>query len=145
MAVRIVRACERGAGAPEAAYLHCAKAFMRSRLWAPDAQVERSALPTIGQMIGEQTGLHSPVESREDMERRYAPDLCWPAERDARPLADGGTRSGCSAFRVGRACCPADPASASISNTQITRRLDATGPFSGLFAPRSALGRYSRH
>ena len=61
--------------APEAAYLHCAKAFMRSRLWAPDAQVERSALPTIGQMIGEQTGLHSPVESREDMERRYAPDL----------------------------------------------------------------------
>jgi uncharacterized protein len=57
------------------AYLHCAKAFLRSRLWQASAQVDRSSLPTAGQMISEQTGLHVPPESREDMERRYAPDL----------------------------------------------------------------------
>lgn len=57
------------------AYLHCAKAFLRSRLWSPASQVPRETLPTAGQMIGEQTGLHVPVETREAMERRYAPDL----------------------------------------------------------------------
>lgn len=59
----------------EAAYLHCAKAFMRSRLWRADAQVERSVLPTAGKMIGDQTGLHVAPETQEDMARRYAPDL----------------------------------------------------------------------
>lgn len=58
-----------------AAYLHCAKAFMRSRLWNASAQVERSVLPTIGQMIADQTGLATAPESREEMVRRYAPDL----------------------------------------------------------------------
>lgn len=36
------------------AYLHCAKAFMRSRLWEPEAQVERTALPTMGEMLRDQ-------------------------------------------------------------------------------------------
>lgn len=59
----------------EAAYLHCAKAFMRSRLWQADAQVPRSTLPTLGQMIGEQTGMAGPAETQEQMLRRYAADL----------------------------------------------------------------------
>ncbi len=59
----------------EAAYLHCAKAFMRSKLWAPESRVERSVLPTAGQMIGDQTGLHVEPETQEAMVRRYAPDL----------------------------------------------------------------------
>jgi hypothetical protein len=59
----------------EAAYLHCAKAFLRSRLWEAGAQVERSVLPTAGKMISDQTGLHVLPETREDMVRRYAPDL----------------------------------------------------------------------
>jgi PPOX class probable FMN-dependent enzyme len=59
----------------EEAYLHCAKAFMRSRLWAPDAQVAREALPTIGQMINDQTGMAAPVETLEQMRKRYEPDL----------------------------------------------------------------------
>ena len=59
----------------QAAYLHCAKALMRSRLWDPAARVPRSVLPTAGQMIGEQTGLHVPPETQEEMARRYAPDL----------------------------------------------------------------------
>jgi PPOX class probable FMN-dependent enzyme len=58
-----------------AAYLHCAKAFMRSKLWSPASLVDRSALPTIGQMIADQTGLYITPETREEMERRYAPDL----------------------------------------------------------------------
>ena len=59
----------------QAAYLHCAKAFMRSRLWRPDAQVERTRLPTTGQMISDQTGLFVATETQEAMARRYAPDL----------------------------------------------------------------------
>ena len=59
----------------EAAYLHCAKAFMRSKLWDAAAQVDRGALPTIGQMISDQTGIQIPAETREEMARRYAPDL----------------------------------------------------------------------
>jgi PPOX class probable FMN-dependent enzyme len=58
-----------------AAYLHCAKAFLRSRLWKPDAQVDRTRLPTAGCMLAEQTGIAAPPETREEMERRYAPDL----------------------------------------------------------------------
>lgn len=58
-----------------AAYLHCAKAFMRSRLWHPSAQVERTALPTMGEMLKEQTRLDFEPETREEMERRYAADL----------------------------------------------------------------------
>jgi PPOX class probable FMN-dependent enzyme len=59
----------------EQAYLHCAKAFMRSRLWRPQAQVERSALPTMGRMISEQTGLDTADETQEQMLARYQADL----------------------------------------------------------------------
>jgi uncharacterized protein len=37
------------------AFLHCAKAFKRSRLWEPDSIVERSAMPSLGKIILEQT------------------------------------------------------------------------------------------
>jgi uncharacterized protein len=38
----------------EEAFLHCAKAMIRSKLWAPETQVERSVLPGLGQMVAEQ-------------------------------------------------------------------------------------------
>ncbi len=38
----------------ERAFLHCAKAMIRARLWDPAAQVERSSLPTYGQMLADQ-------------------------------------------------------------------------------------------
>lgn len=60
---------------PEATYLHCAKALLRSKLWSDASRVDRGTLPTAGQMISDQTGLHVPSETREEMERRYAPDL----------------------------------------------------------------------
>jgi uncharacterized protein len=56
-------------------YLHCAKAFMRSRLWSAESHVPRSALPTLGQMIKDQTGIEVTPETQEEMARRYAPDL----------------------------------------------------------------------
>ena len=59
----------------EAAYLHCAKAFMRSKLWDASTHVNRDTLPTIGQMINDQAGMQIPPETREEMARRYAPDL----------------------------------------------------------------------
>jgi PPOX class probable FMN-dependent enzyme len=39
------------------AFLHCPKALMRSRLWDADAQVDRGVLPSLGEMIHEQTGM----------------------------------------------------------------------------------------
>ena len=59
----------------EEAYLHCAKAFMRSKLWSDDARTERSVLPTLGRMINEQSGIDAPAESEAQMRARYAADL----------------------------------------------------------------------
>ncbi len=61
--------------AVESAYLHCAKAMMRSKLWHPDSQVARTVLPTMGEMIKEQAQLSEPAESQEEMLRRYASSL----------------------------------------------------------------------
>jgi PPOX class probable FMN-dependent enzyme len=35
-------------------FLHCARAFMRARLWSDDYRLERRQLPTLGRMIVEQ-------------------------------------------------------------------------------------------
>jgi PPOX class probable FMN-dependent enzyme len=39
----------------EEAFLHCAKALKRSRLWDPASRVERRTMPSLGRMILEQT------------------------------------------------------------------------------------------
>lgn len=57
------------------AYLHCAKALMRSRLWSDDARLERSVLPTMGQMLADQLSSAEPPETQEDMLARYRKDL----------------------------------------------------------------------
>ena len=57
------------------AYLHCSKAFMRSRLWHPDAPVSRSALPSMNQMIHDQIGLTTGPETHEAMMERYRAQL----------------------------------------------------------------------
>ena len=56
-------------------FMHCAKALMRSRLWDPALHVDRSCLPTLGQMINEQTGGSTPVETQEEMLARYQAEL----------------------------------------------------------------------
>ena len=53
------------------AYLHCAKALMRSKLWSADAQIARSELPTLNQIIHAQMGLSAAPESQDDMLVRY--------------------------------------------------------------------------
>jgi cbb3-type cytochrome oxidase cytochrome c subunit len=36
------------------AFLHCGKALIRSKLWAPESRVDRAALPSYGQMLKDQ-------------------------------------------------------------------------------------------
>ena len=57
------------------AYLHCAKAFMRSLLWSPASVVDRAALPTMGEMLSDQTGMPGVPETQAEMRARYAVDL----------------------------------------------------------------------
>ncbi len=56
-------------------FLHCAKAFMRSKLWSDDAKIDRNELPTIGEMLNDQLQSDNPVETQEDMVKRYQKDL----------------------------------------------------------------------
>jgi PPOX class probable FMN-dependent enzyme len=56
------------------AYFHCGKALMRSRLWSPDARVERAVMPSISTVIHDQTSLGEP-ESQEAVEERYKTQL----------------------------------------------------------------------
>jgi hypothetical protein len=57
------------------AYLQCAKALMRSALWEPASRVERSVLPTAGEILMDHTGVQTAAETIDDMRRRYEPDL----------------------------------------------------------------------
>lgn len=57
------------------AYLHCAKAFMRSRLWELSSQVERTCLPTMTEMINEQAAIEGVFETHEEMMLRYRNEL----------------------------------------------------------------------
>lgn len=55
----------------EEVFLHCAKALMRSKLWSGEYRVERSLLPSMGEMIKAQTGSADPAETQEQMLERY--------------------------------------------------------------------------
>ena len=59
----------------EEAYLHCAKALMRSRLWDPESRRERGALAPTAQILNDQTGTARPIETAEEQAARYAKDL----------------------------------------------------------------------
>lgn len=56
-------------------FLHCAKALMRSELWKDTNRVERPGFPTMGVMLNEQLGTSNPVETQEEMVKRYSKDL----------------------------------------------------------------------
>ena len=59
----------------QAAYLHCAKALMRSKLWDASHQVDRAVMPSMGEMMKDQIGGDIPAESQAQMLARYAQDL----------------------------------------------------------------------
>ena len=57
------------------AYLHCAKAIMRAQLWAPDAKIVRSVLPTMNEMLKDQIGQAEPAEAQGQMVARHKTEL----------------------------------------------------------------------
>jgi PPOX class probable FMN-dependent enzyme len=57
------------------AYLHCAKAFMRSKLWESESQIARNQLPTMVDMINEQAAIEGVFETHEEIMRRYRNEL----------------------------------------------------------------------
>ncbi len=59
----------------ETAFMHCAKALMRSKLWDPSVQIERSQLPSMSEWMVAQNTAEITPESIEDMEKRYAKQL----------------------------------------------------------------------
>jgi PPOX class probable FMN-dependent enzyme len=56
-------------------FLHCAKALMRSELWASASKVDRAAFPTIGKMMNDQLSINDTPEAQADMVARYERDL----------------------------------------------------------------------
>ena len=56
-------------------YLHCAKALLRSRLWDPEAQIDRSTLPSLGQMLRDQIGDEVMPEPQQAMAERSRTQL----------------------------------------------------------------------
>lgn len=59
----------------EEVFLHCAKAFMRSKLWDSSRQLDPANFPSLGQMLNDQLNETTPSESREAMVKRYLIDL----------------------------------------------------------------------
>jgi PPOX class probable FMN-dependent enzyme len=53
----------------KSAYMHCAKAFMRSELWKPESWFDRSTMPTLGAILRDQLAL---ADSAEQMDRSLA-------------------------------------------------------------------------
>ena len=53
------------------AFLHCAKAFIRSRLWDPAAQVDRKSFPSLGQMIADHVEGTDPEEAEAHVQESY--------------------------------------------------------------------------
>ncbi len=59
----------------EQVYLHCAKAFMRSKLWDPESRPAARPVPTLGEMIHDQIAEDAPAETQEAMLARYRESL----------------------------------------------------------------------
>jgi hypothetical protein len=59
------------------AYLHCAKAMIRSSLWKPESWPERSALPDFARMLMDQTGRNDCTvdDMRQQISESYATRL----------------------------------------------------------------------
>jgi uncharacterized protein len=59
-----------------ACYMHCAKAFMRSKLWAPESWPPREAMPTLGEMLRDQLALSAKAKDvDQDLDAAYAKSM----------------------------------------------------------------------
>jgi len=63
------------------AYLHCAKAFMRSQLWLPESRAARDVLPSMNQMVHDQLGEAAPAETQAQMTERFRLQLAQEQSR----------------------------------------------------------------
>ncbi|WP_121062673.1 pyridoxamine 5'-phosphate oxidase family protein [Chachezhania antarctica] len=60
----------------EELYMHCSKAFIRSGLWKPETWPERSEMPTLGQILRDQTAIADAAEQIDErLEDNYRKDL----------------------------------------------------------------------
>jgi uncharacterized protein len=60
----------------KACYMHCAKAFMRSKLWAPESWPPRDTMPTLGQILRDQVALsESARQLDEGLDEAYAKSM----------------------------------------------------------------------
>jgi len=57
------------------AYLHCAKALIRSKLWAEDHKIERKSFPTLGKIITDQIGAGDAAEADRGIDESYRTKL----------------------------------------------------------------------
>jgi PPOX class probable FMN-dependent enzyme len=55
----------------EQVFSHCAKAFMRSRLWQPETWPASSAMPTVAELC---KMIQNPAETLEELQAHYAPE-----------------------------------------------------------------------
>ena len=53
------------------AYLHCAKAFLRSKLWDSETQVDRKDFPSLGRMIADQISGLDAEETEAGIQESY--------------------------------------------------------------------------
>ena len=98
----------------EDVYLHCAKALMRSKLWSAESQVERTVLPSMGQMLNEQIGVQAPAETQEQMVERYKEELYNPLG----PRLREGHGAGTGYFAAVTMISTRQAGSASFASTQ---------------------------
>jgi uncharacterized protein len=59
----------------ERAFFQCGKALMRAQLWNAESRRDRSAMPPLGEVIRDQTGLSERVETQQEMVTRYRKEL----------------------------------------------------------------------
>lgn len=57
--------------AVEEAFLHCAKALIRSGLWQVESQVDRKSFPSLGRILADQIGGMDPAAAEAGIEESY--------------------------------------------------------------------------
>jgi hypothetical protein len=57
--------------AAEEVFLHCAKAFLRSKLWQPESWPATRPVPPMGEMIRDHAGIDGPGETEAETIARY--------------------------------------------------------------------------
>jgi PPOX class probable FMN-dependent enzyme len=59
----------------ERAFIHCATALIRGRLWEPEAQVPRDRFASMSELMRAHAGDKGPMEDQDAMRRRYQAQL----------------------------------------------------------------------